>query len=317
MKHEHVRLASMFDTWVKNYFWIVYLLIAMATAAFAGRAGAHLVSASYLVVNEVRPQARRNNPVAEVKAHGKDPSDIVKRNIFCSGCEPPAPAPGENGSASNEPQKSSLQLELLATMVCPSDEAWSMAIIRDVSEKEHDSAMFNRNATIFSTGATVLKVVDRKVYLRNAGRLEFLELDASPIAAPASEPVAAATTSPVDTNLGDITSGVSCSGNNCTVEKQLVDKLLANTTMLATSARFVPSIKDGKPNGFRLFAIRPNSIFGKIGLQNGDTVRQINGNDISTPDQALQAYTKLRNATHLSVQVERNGATVTYDYSIR
>ncbi|MGZ3442306.1 MAG: type II secretion system protein GspC, partial [Polyangia bacterium] len=87
--------------------------------------------------------------------------------------------------------------------------------------------------------------------------------------------------------------------------------------MLATAARFVPSIKDGKPNGFKLYAIRPQSIFGRIGLQNGDTIKAINGSEMTTPDAALGLYTKLRNASHLSVQVERRGETVALDYTIR
>jgi general secretion pathway protein C len=110
---------------------------------------------------------------------------------------------------------------------------------------------------------------------------------------------------------------VNCSGNNCTVDRALVEKMLQNTTMLATSARFVPSIKDGKPNGFKLYAIRPNSIFGKIGLQNGDTIKAINGNDMTTPDAALALYSKLRNASHLSVSVERRGENQTMDYTIK
>jgi len=110
---------------------------------------------------------------------------------------------------------------------------------------------------------------------------------------------------------------VKCNGNNCTIERALVEKALANTAALATAARFVPSIKDGKPNGFKLYAIRPNSIFGKIGLQNGDTVKGINGNDMSTPDQALALYSKLRSASHLSVQIERRGEAQTMDYTIK
>ena len=111
--------------------------------------------------------------------------------------------------------------------------------------------------------------------------------------------------------------GVRCSGSQCDVERPLLDKLLANTTALATAARFVPSVKDGRPNGFKLYAIRPSSIFGKIGLQNGDTIRSINGMEMSSPDQALGIYTKLRTASHLTVQVERRGETVTLDYTIR
>jgi hypothetical protein len=38
---------------------------------------------------------------------------------------------------------------------------------------------------------------------------------------------------------------------------------------------------------------------------------------MSTPDQALQLYTKLRSASHLTLQVERRGETVNMDYTIR
>ena len=43
-----------------------------------------------------------------------------------------------------------------------------------------------------------------------------------------------------------------------------------------------------------MYAIRPNSLFGKIGLQNGDTIKSINGIDMSSPDKALEVYTKVR-----------------------
>ena len=96
-----------------------------------------------------------------------------------------------------------------------------------------------------------------------------------------------------------------------------IDKVLANTTALATSARFVPSIKDGKPNGFKLYAIRPGSMFAKIGMQNADLIKAINGLDMSTPDKALEAYTKLKSASHLTVMLERRNENITLDYQIR
>ena len=108
-----------------------------------------------------------------------------------------------------------------------------------------------------------------------------------------------------------------CTGSNCEVDKSLIDKVLANTTALATSARFVPWIKDGKPSGFKLYNIRTASIFSKIGLQNADLIKAINGLDMSTPDKALEAYTKLKSASHLTVMVERRGENITLDYQIR
>ena len=259
----------------------------------------------------------RPSPVANAFSMSSIGDVIVTRDIFCSGCVPPKPVGNpENQPPSNEWTKSTLQLELVSTMVCPSDDNYSMAVIRDMSTKEKDPEMYRRGSTIGATGASVYRVLSKRVYILNGGRPEFLELDGN---APAP-PVAVAQNTPppaINPELGDIDKGVNCTGNSCTVDRSLVEKMLSNTTMLATAARFVPSIKDGKPNGFKLYAIRPSSIFGKIGLQNGDTVKQINGMEMASPDQALAVYSKLRTASHLTVSLERRGETITLDYTIR
>jgi general secretion pathway protein C len=304
---------------LKKYFWVVNLLVVGICAGFAGRAAGHFVEGAYLVGDDIKAPMRRAAPMFQPKVHDKGGETIVTRNVFCSGCAPPKPTPSEGKiEPSNEWTKSSLQLELVSTLVCPSDDNYSMGIIRDMSTKEKDPAMYHRGSTI-TPGVTVFRVTSKRVYILNSGRPEFLELDGNAPPAPAvaaNVPPPAAPTG-LNPELGDIDKGVTCTGNACTVERALVEKMLANTTMLATAARFVPSIKDGKPNGFKLYAIRPNSIFGKIGLQNGDTIKGINGSEMTTPDAALGLYTKLRNASHLSVQVERRGETVTLDYSIR
>jgi general secretion pathway protein C len=306
------------EIFFKKYFWVVNVLVIGVCAIFAGKAAAHMIEGAYLAGEDVKaPMHRLSGATQLPKTHDKSGEPIVSRNIFCSGCMPQkAVEAADTGPQSNEPQKTSLQLELVSTMVCPSDDGWSMAIIRDISTKEKDPVMYNKGQTITGTSAEVVKVVTKRVYLRNAGRLEYLELEGATVAvaqntpAPPQQPA-------IDPNMGDITGGVNCNGNACTVDRALVEKLLQNTTMLATAARFVPSIKDGKPNGFKLYAIRPQSIFGKIGLQNGDTIKAINGSEMTTPDAALGLYTKLRNASHLGVQVERRGETVTLDYTIK
>lgn len=305
---------------LKKYFWVVNLVVIGICAGFAGRAAGHILEGAYLAGDDIKAPQRHAPPPPAAKLHDKSGEVIVSRDIFCSGCVPPKPTTptgGDSAAPSNEWTKSTLQLELVSTMVCPSDDNYSMAIIRDMSTKEKDPEMYHRGSTIGSTGATVYRVTLKRVYILNNGRPEYIELDGN------APPAVAANTPPptqapaINADLGDIDKGVNCAGNSCTIDRALVEKLLSNTTMLATAARFVPSIKDGKPNGFKLYAIRPQSIFGRIGLQNGDTIKAINGSEMTTPDAALGLYTKLRNASHLSVQVERRGETVTLDYSIR
>ena len=44
-----------------------------------------------------------------------------------------------------------------------------------------------------------------------------------------------------------------------------------------------------------------------IGLQNGDTLLRINGHDVSSPDKALEAYTTIRGASSITLDIERRG----------
>jgi general secretion pathway protein C len=96
-----------------------------------------------------------------------------------------------------------------------------------------------------------------------------------------------------------------------------IDEVMANLNGVATQARIVPSFENGKPNGFKLFSIKPTSIFNKIGLQNGDVIGKINGYDMSSPDKALEVYNKIKDAKEISVEMNRRGQKQTMQYNIQ
>jgi general secretion pathway protein C len=316
------------DPLIKKYSWVLSLVGIALCASFLGRAAASVVVAS--VLGGDGPPAVRHTvdkpPAAEAE-RTKDIEFILHRNIFCSTCAPipltPEKDKVEEGGAlaggpvdtSTNPQRTSLNLQLLATMVSPGDYEWSMAVIRDNGGELKDVGIYRRGNPL-PQGAVLAQVIEGRVYLLVGKRIEYLDQGNPP---PPPAAVAAAEPNPGDPSglEKDIDKGVRCTGSNCEVDKSLIDKLLTNTTALATSARFVPSIKDGKPNGFKLYAIRPGSVFAKIGMQNADLVKAINGLDMATPDKALEAYTKLKSASHLTVQLERRGENVTLDYQIR
>ncbi|MGB1275869.1 MAG: hypothetical protein ACPG77_08970, partial [Nannocystaceae bacterium] len=107
------------------------------------------------------------------------------------------------------------------------------------------------------------------------------------------------------------------SGNQCTVERAFVEKLLKNPMALAKQARVIPSIKDGENRGFKFYGIRKGSLPRLLNLKNGDLLTSVNGTDLKTVDQAMGLYTKLRNASHLSVTIDRNGKTITKEIDIK
>ena len=101
------------------------------------------------------------------------------------------------------------------------------------------------------------------------------------------------------------------------IDRSVVDNILENQAQLMRTARIVPEQKDGKVVGIRLFGIRPETILGKLGLQNGDRLEAINGFEMASPEKALEAYARLRTADSLAVKVTRRGSPVTIDFKIQ
>ncbi len=96
-----------------------------------------------------------------------------------------------------------------------------------------------------------------------------------------------------------------------------IDRLLNDPTQLATGARIIPSIQDGKPSGFKLYGIRPGGAYALLGMQNGDILKTINGYSLDSPDKALEAYAQIRSAPHYTVVIERRGTPLTIQYEVK
>ena len=111
--------------------------------------------------------------------------------------------------------------------------------------------------------------------------------------------------------------GIRCAGDRCVIPRRALDDALEHTSRLATCARIVPSLTDGRPQGFKLYAIRPGSIFERLLLRNGDRLRTINGFELSSPDKALEVYTRLHAADRMVVEIERSGRPMVLTYWIR
>lgn len=102
------------------------------------------------------------------------------------------------------------------------------------------------------------------------------------------------------------------------VDRAVVDNILENQAQLMRSARIVPEKgKDGKTVGIRLFGVRPDTLLGTLGLQNGDRLETINGFNMGNPEDALNAYARLRTANKLSVKVTRRGKPMNIDFNIK
>ena len=131
---------------VKNYFWVLNILVVAVCAALVGRTTANSAVA-VLLRGDGPPFPRREASVSGTseKSRSKDIESILRRNIFCSGCAPISLTPEkaqEEGPIDQTPQRSSLPLQLISTMVSPGDWDWSMAVIRDTSDERKRVGIF-------------------------------------------------------------------------------------------------------------------------------------------------------------------------------
>jgi hypothetical protein len=92
------------------------------------------------------------------------------------------------------------------------------------------------------------------------------------------------------------------------VDREVVDSILAETAELTSFTRISPERQDGKAVGVRIFGIRPSTMLSKLGFMNGDRLDAVNGWDVSSPEQALEAYARLRTSDEILIALTRNGS---------
>jgi len=249
------------------------------------------------------------------QARSKDGTSFATRNMFCSECTP-APTAVANLDPS-QIQTTSLPLQLLATMVATKPEDSYATIVNSENQKQ---GAYSIGDVMPGASGKIKEIHYKYVDFENSGHVERLVLAGA--TAPITAPVAVAEPTPdggeKDELQAAIDSGIKkIDDNNYEIDKSLVDKVLANPMGVAKGARVVPAVKNGQPDGFKLYAIRPSSVYAKLGLANGDTLQSINGFELTSADKALEVYTKLREATSLEVNVTRRGKPVTLKYQIR
>ena len=121
---------------LKRYFWIVPLVTTMLCSYLAAR-GATAVIDAKIAGDDDAPRlapSRSRKPVAPpAPARSKDAEVVVKRNMFCSTCEPPVVDPLTPVDPSGRPPNTSLPLILSATVVASIPTFSSATIINTAS----------------------------------------------------------------------------------------------------------------------------------------------------------------------------------------
>jgi len=93
-----------------------------------------------------------------------------------------------------------------------------------------------------------------------------------------------------------------------TVRTQSIQSVVAkNVSRLADIIRPTPYFQNGQQQGYRVYPGRDRKKFAALGLRPGDLIKQIDGQSLTDPTQAMQIFQSLGTANQVSVTIERNG----------
>jgi hypothetical protein len=80
--------------------------------------------------------------------------------------------------------------------------------------------------------------------------------------------------------------------------------------------RVVPSVRDSRPSGVRVYAVAPRSLVAQLGITNGDLIERVNAIPMISPDHILAAYAQVQTASQVRVDLLRGAIHVHLVYEL-
>ena len=327
------------DIVLRRYFAGVVLVLLAVAAYFQASGVTQLVGASFAADEKALAATPTASPkaakqiAAPASDHVTSARAILDRNPFDSVTPRPldaVPLDADGGGpvvvdlehSENAPLCDGVKALLVISS--PTDPAWSMAALSGAGNPQTKLVRVGDDL-----GGRVVQIIDwhRVVLSQGASLCQVVMFRSANAVAPSPSTVAPAVAAVAGAAAvvagstavpGDIASKIQrVSATEFNVDRQVVDKILENQAELMKSARIVPEQENGKVVGIRLFGIRPDTLLGTLGIENGDRLQAINGFEMASPEKALEAYARLRTADHLTVQVNRRGQNVNLDFNIK
>lgn len=339
------RVWTAIETVLRRYPWAITLAALIPCAYFDAAGINHLIASSLFkadVDTLTRPAAAPPPGAATASPeapshHVRDTNQILARNIFDSdaGCLNCAPvdagtadaAPGDGptaadlAAAAGPPEPCTGPLKVTGAVEVE-DPLWSFVFVStggtDPSRPYRvGQTLENKTVSIIGWQRGIGAFVVLRTGVTRCYYAQYMPPRVAPPAAAATATPAARPGGPTGELAAALDQGIQRSGDNeFSVRRSLVDRILENQAELMRTTRIMPQSQGGRVVGVQMFGVGENSLLGRLGMHNGDTLNRINGLDIATPDRALEAYSRLRTADHIQLSVTRNGQPVNIDFNI-
>ncbi len=319
----------MFELLFKTHFWSFKLLFVLGSSYFLAATVSQAVRASlpptipYVVVSDGPYESPLQKKTAQFAV-------LNQANLFDPNQAPLQAPPAPQASADDKKEKpnnanksatcpaggyresKTLPLELKGT-VAAAEPMLSVAAIYDAMDRQ---VVVVRTDDVYK-GIRICKIEPRFLKVdRGMGRLEYIELGKKP-GKLGNKDNYYATYQKLRSTDFDTSKIRQVENGRYQIPRDFLSKVTERLDLLASKAAIVPYFEKGQPVGFRIYSIRPGSLYEKIGIKNNDVIRQINGYQFNSPQKALEAYSNLMSASSLNVSVQRGGKAVDMRYEIK
>jgi general secretion pathway protein C len=192
----------------------------------------------------------------------------------------------------NPAQPCDVGLRLVGTLIASRQE-WSMALLEETEESRTRSV---RVGDVVA-GHRIVQIERRRITLSDGTAQELLELEPGLPSPDLPDPSIATRTSGDDVDY--------------------VPLVMTEQGSEAMSVpRLIPIFTHGQFTGFRIFP-RPGSIYEQLGLKDGDIIRRVDDVVVDSPVRGLEMYARLRSATFVEIELERDGEVLYQRYQLR
>ena len=281
-------------------FTVPSLLVVGVVAYFFVSAAANYLQAGREPVLAPQPGPAEATSEAEATVRPlEDYNVIFERNLF-GGSKGEAPAPQEEVSLEGLPVALKvLGLKLVGTVVGDADV--NLAIIDDQSTRKQD--LYREGDQVGR--ALVKKILRNKVVLNTGSGHEVLTMEPEEKGGSSSarqQPFASLPATPADSDE---------------LTREQIESALPEYTSLMQQIRVRPHFEAGKPGGFMIYNIDPGSIYAKMGLENGDVIKSVNGQPIQTTQQAVDFYNSLKAGGAVTLEIKRGESAQELRFAIQ
>ncbi|MEZ4322760.1 MAG: type II secretion system protein GspC [Myxococcota bacterium] len=201
-----------------------------------------------------------------------------------------------------------LKVTLLGTLVATPAQYSSALILKDGEDRAEGYSIDDKIGD-----AVIVAIESKLVRLRRGTAEEILTMDEDA----EDRPRAAASTDSDEKGGGD-DEVTDLGDNNYAIDRSTLDKYLSDLEGISRMGRaLLHRGPDGEFDGYRLSAIRRNTIADKLGIRNGDIIHSVNGKPLNSMQSAMEAFNTMQNDANFKFEVTRRGQKVELGYEVR